>query len=671
MNLRARLILALFVTSVVPLSAVTFYSYSSSRQAFENAVEAEARFAAREMGQRMDTVTASLEQRMDQLWDVPMPPSTAGTDKPASLRDTDADEVEAPAELGALLGNAATFLERIEIVPTASPEPPVPPVPPRHVPPSRRDLHRKIIIDVSRWMKTKRAGSTPEQSMDVDPSAWVGTMQEVLAAGLDLGLKGAIAGIKQGAEELKRQVEEQRRDQRAVNARTEERRRAVRQRQLAFMVHRQGREVGQIQATLNMNRILAGVLSAPRRERGEIPFAIDSTGLHTQKASDAPVLEGLGVNRRQGAGVRRDADWLIVTRDDPSGVRFGIAHPLGESLQEIRRASVRSLSIGLLFITIALVGIVPLSNRMTRSLSSLTDGVRRIARGDFAARVPVKSSDEFGLLGRAFNQMAEDIAAHQKLMVDQERLKRELELCRQIQTEMLPRESLRLGLTEVKGVSIPAREVGGDFFNYFMMPGGEVALLVGDVSGKGVSAALLMANVQATLRARLPLEPDLAKLIAAVDSDIEQTTPRGVYFTLFVGILDSTTKVLRYLNAGHNPQFVLRASGGLERLASTGLPVGLFAGHGYTERQIALADDDLLFFYTDGAVEAENEAGEMFGAERLEQLLLREQASGIDTVLDCVETEIRAHRGNAEPFDDATMMALRVSASGSPEPEAV
>lgn len=667
MNLRTRLIVAFFITSVVPLSAVTFYSYSSSRQAFENAVEAEARFAAREMGQRMDTVTASLEQRMDQLWDVPMGPNTPDTKKPASLRDTDADEVEAPAELDALLGNAASFLERIEIVPTAPPAPPEPPAPPRQARPSRRDLHRKIVIDVSRWMKAKRPGSDVNRGADIDPSAWVGTMQEVLAAGLDLGLKGAIAGIKQGAEELKRQVEDRRRDQAATRARTEERQRAVRQRQLAFMVHRQGREVGQIQATLNMNRILAGVLSTPRRGRGEIPFAIDGTGLHTQNGGDAAVLQGLGVDRREGAGVRQAAEWLIVTRDDPSGVTFGIAHPLGESLQEIRRASVRSLAIGVLFITIALVGIVPLSNRMTRSLSALTNGVQRIARGDFSARVAAKSGDEFGLLGRAFNQMAEDIEAHQKLVVDQERLKRELELCRQIQTEMLPRESLRLGLTEVKGVSIPAREVGGDFFNYFVMPGGEVALLVGDVSGKGVSAALLMANVQATLRARLPLEPDLAKLIAAVDDDIEKTTPRGVYFTLFVGILDPTTKVLRYLNAGHNPQFVIRAAGGLERLASTGLPVGLFAGHGYTERQIALADDDLLFFYTDGAVEVENEAGEMFGAERLEQLLVREHASGIDAVLDRVEREIRAHRGNAEPFDDATIMALKVSPSHSPE----
>jgi len=104
--------------------------------------------------------------------------------------------------------------------------------------------------------------------------------------------------------------------------------------------------------------------------------------------------------------------------------------------------------------------------------------------------------------------MAAGLESHQKLVVEQERLHRELELCRRIQTEMLPRTRLRLGLAEIKGISIPAREVGGDFFNYFVLPDGSLALVVGDVSGKGVSAALLMANIQATLRARMPLEND-------------------------------------------------------------------------------------------------------------------------------------------------------------------
>jgi len=172
---------------------------------------------------------------------------------------------------------------------------------------------------------------------------------------------------------------------------------------------------------------------------------------------------------------------------------------VGESLREIRRAAMRNLSLGLVAIAFALVGIVPISHGMTRHLTSLNAGVHQLAAGNFQTRVPVRSRDEFGSLASAFNQMAADLEKHQALVIEQERLRRELELSRLIQTEMLPRAPLRLGTAEIKGISMPAREVGGDFFNYFALPDGRLALLVGDVSGKGVSAALLMANVQATL----------------------------------------------------------------------------------------------------------------------------------------------------------------------------
>ena len=116
----------------------------------------------------------------------------------------------------------------------------------------------------------------------------------------------------------------------------------------------------------------------------------------------------------------------------------------------------------------------------------------------------------------------------------------------------------------------------------------------------------------------------------------------------------------RYVNAGHHPQFVLRVDGGIVGLPSTGMPIGLLPGQGYVEQQIALNEGDLLFFYTDGAVETENEAGDMFGAERLEALLLEAHNDGVDAVLERAESAVRSFRGNAEPFDDATMMALRV-----------
>jgi sigma-B regulation protein RsbU (phosphoserine phosphatase) len=211
-------------------------------------------------------------------------------------------------------------------------------------------------------------------------------------------------------------------------------------------------------------------------------------------------------------------------------------------------------------------------------------------------------------------------------------------------------------------MSIPAREVGGDFFNYFALDNGHVALLVGDVSGKGVGAALLMANFQAALRTRLTLGHDLASIADAIDRDVAATAPRGLYTTLFVGIYDPNAKRLRYVNAGHNPQFALR-QGQLDRLVSTGTPIGLLPGRGYTQQEIQLASGDFLFFYTDGIVEAENEQGDQFSPERLEALLIETVTSapgGPDDVLQRVESAVRTFRGAAEPFDDATSMVVRI-----------
>jgi serine phosphatase RsbU (regulator of sigma subunit) len=434
-------------------------------------------------------------------------------------------------------------------------------------------------------------------------------------------------------------------------------------RRIEVAVKKHGKTVGTANAVMNLDRTLQPVLALARRDQGEIPFAIDQNGkVYTPDPIHRATLDRLQITAAAtsaaGGTPRRIDDWIVVARREPTGLVFGIARPIAESLREIRRTSWRNLSIGLAVIALACIGIVPISHRMTQHVSSLSAGVRQLAAGDFKTRVPVRSSDEFGALAAAFNTMAADLERNQALVVERERLRRELELSRLIQTEMLPRGPLRHGAAEIKGVSIPAREVGGDFFNYFALPDGRLALLVGDVSGKGVSAALLMANVQATLRARLPLETELARLAAGLDLEVDANTPGGVYLTLFLGILDVERGVLLYVNAGHNPQFLLRAGGGIQPLSSTGLPIALLPGHGYKESSVDIGKGDLLFFYTDGLVETENEAGDMFGAERLEALLEAEHAHGIDTVLERVERAIREFRGKAEPFDDATMMAL-------------
>jgi serine phosphatase RsbU (regulator of sigma subunit) len=434
---------------------------------------------------------------------------------------------------------------------------------------------------------------------------------------------------------------------------------------LGVVVEQNGQVVEQISAEINLPQLLATVFSTTRRDRGEVPFAIGKDGkIYTPTDADRKTIEGMNLPAppdKQTLVTVTKGDWIVVQTEDPSGsgLRLGIAKPVADLVGELRKTAARNASLGLGFIGLALVAIVPLSGRLTRNLSKLSEGVDRISHGDYSARVRLKTSDEVGRLATAFNQMAADVEEHQRAAVGQERVRRELELGRQIQHEMLPHEPLRLGLTEIKGVSVPALEVGGDFFNYFELSDHRVALLVGDVSGKGVGAALLMANIQASLRTRLALGQGLSAIAEAIDRDVDANSPGPVYATLFVGILDPATRRLQYVNAGHHPQYAI-CKQGLERMESTGMPVGLLSGHGYTAREVQLSAGDLLFFYTDGCVEASNLAGDMFGAEGLEALLTSGGPMSPEDVLLRVEQAVKAFRGAAEPFDDETMMAVRV-----------
>lgn len=686
MNLRARLILAFLALSVLPLTAVTLYSYRSSTDAMRLTAESEARMLAREMTGRMDAVTRDIGQRIEQIWKLPPPPATP---KPPS-----SDAQRAADSVGAALSEAAGLVDRLEFVASDTRTSPAP----AETPPGPRAGARpgspvllppppppgKVVIDVSKlsWNAGGAAQSAAaREEIYRQRAEALRFLQQLVAAGLKAGANETAKALGEEAALALKERSRARRESAAAAGPPPEALQQIRVtapswrgKALGLPVTRDGRVIGTVNATVKFDRVLGEVFSATRRGEGEIPFALDpGKAIHTPRATDQPRLSALGLSALAGTDqvLRRsgpDSDWIVVTRHDPSGTTFGIARPLGEPLRAIRNTAGRNLALGLSLIGLALVGIIPLSGRMTRNLHTLTAGAVEIARGNLQTRVPVRSRDEFGQLGVAFNQMAGELEAKQKALVAQERLQRELELCRQIQNEMLPRQPLLLDLAEVRGVSIPAREVGGDFFNYFVLDDDQLALLVGDVAGKGVGAALLMANIQATLRARLPLERDLAKLADALDREMEQNTPRSVFLTLFVGILDTRRRRLRYVNAGHNPQFVLRAGGGIEQLPSTGLPVGMFAGHGYEERSVEIADGDLLFFYTDGMVEVENEAGDLFDIERLEALLLAEHRDDIDTLLARAEAAVRAFRGTAEALDDATMMALRFGGARPAQP---
>jgi serine phosphatase RsbU (regulator of sigma subunit) len=674
MRLRNQLILAFVLLAVVPLGAITLYAYHSSTRALRRTVEAESARAAGEMESRVGAVTASLSSRIGGLEEIPFP--LAGKDPSTPPEDADPQMI---GRLLSTLGDAASFIEAFEFHPEpgsgapaaprqpgrraarAPKHPAIPPVSPAagkappiivHLPKIAGELAKDP--EVAPLIQAAMALIPPGEAAKIekDMMARLGEQGQVIARIVKEKIEASRATREAKVE--KAQIEEEQEQELHLKQ------------EFGCELKRDGERVGSLRARVSTDRLLRQVLSQTRRDQGEIPFARDGAGnLFTLDAADLDRVKELHLAAEPGTdGPKPDENWVVVTHaDDATGLTFGLARPVGESLGEIRRASARNLGAGLGLAAFALFGFLPLSRRMTQNLSDLTLGAERLAAGRLDTQVPVRSSDELGQLAQAFNRMAKELSANQERLVVQERLRKELELCRRIQAELLPKKALHYPFAEVEGLSIPAHELGGDFFNYFGLPGGEVALLMGDVSGKGVPAALLMANLQATLRARLPLESDLAAFADRLDHEVEASTPTEVYLTLFLSVLDPERRELRYVNAGHESPFLLRLDGRVERLEPTGRPIGLMPGGGYTERRVAIGAGDRLFLYTDGLVDAENEAGADFGAGRLETLLGRVIAGdggGPQALLERVERAYAEHRGAREAADDATLLVLRV-----------
>jgi serine phosphatase RsbU (regulator of sigma subunit) len=735
MKLRTQLILAFFLLAVVPLCAITLYAYHSSSRALHRAAEAESRRLAAEMERRMSVVTASLRNGLNLFESVPLPAVAAG--ETSAVRPSD------PVLIGRLLatlGDAAGYVDSFEFVPAPRSPRDAPVV--IHLP----DIVSEItsdpkvaaaLRDVMSQIPAARAGLGPGSGrVEGETERSLGEAARSIARVIERNLERAATGAPRagagngsaaappsatGPESAAGPAQDRESRAPAVVLKLKQ--------EFGCQIRRGSEPVGRLRARVSTEKLLRAVLSQTKREQGEIPFAIDSDGnLFTLDPADVPTLRRLASSVGSAAGGtaaaapasdrRPDDRWVVVTQADaPSGVEFGIARPVGESLEEIRRASVKNLGVGLGLVFLAFFGILPISRRMTHNLSDLTLGAEKLAAGRLDTQVPVRSRDEMGQLARAFNRMARELAANQQRLVEQERLRKELEMCRRIQSDLLPKSALESSFAEVHGLSIPAHELGGDFFNYFALPdrgvatgsgaeAGEasprgrvvapcsIALLVGDVSGKGVPAALLMANLQATLQARLPLERDLAAFADRLDHELETSTPAEVYVTLFLSVVDPVRRELRYINAGHESPIVLRRSGLLERLLPTGRPIGLLPGGGYVERALPLEPGDRLFLYTDGLTDAENESGESFGVDRLEALLakeaaapppiLRDSARGLPvsgetpadvppqasppTLLARIEQAHVQHRGSVHPADDATLLILRIRERSEPGP---
>jgi sigma-B regulation protein RsbU (phosphoserine phosphatase) len=243
--------------------------------------------------------------------------------------------------------------------------------------------------------------------------------------------------------------------------------------------------------------------------------------------------------------------------------------------------------------------------------------------------------------------------------LERERLEREMQLAAQIQQGILPRALPTIAGFEILGWTRPARHVGGDYWDVVPLPDGRFALLVADVSGKGVSAALLVSTLHSALRLLLARGESTGGMLRAVNQHLIDFSAANKFATLLLAALDVKSGEIAYVNAGHNPGVLLRAEGTIERLGATAVPLGLLPGPTYDENRLTLEHGDLLCLYSDGVTEANSPSEEEFGLERLEAALRGQLGATLPELRSMVEHELRDFVAGQPQGDDQTVVLLR------------
>jgi sigma-B regulation protein RsbU (phosphoserine phosphatase) len=306
---------------------------------------------------------------------------------------------------------------------------------------------------------------------------------------------------------------------------------------------------------------------------------------------------------------------------------------------------------------------ISMTRNITGAVHHLYEGTQRVMEGDFAHRIEVRGKDQLAELGVSFNRMTENLAHLLTVAKEKERLQSEIEIAREVQSQLYPRSAPQTKSLRLTAICRPARIVSGDYYDYECVGDSYVALAVGDVAGKGISAALLMATLQSSLRTQLSNgsgngRPSAARLVSQLNQYLYANTSPEKFTTLCLGLYDETDGSFSYTNGGNVPP-VLARGGAVQRLDVNGTVVGAFPNAEYGESRIALQPDDLLVFFTDGVTEPENEYGEMFGEERFLDLLARTAHLGEDEIVRTVIESVREWTGSDELQDDMTLLLAR------------
>jgi len=273
-------------------------------------------------------------------------------------------------------------------------------------------------------------------------------------------------------------------------------------------------------------------------------------------------------------------------------------------------------------------------------------------------------SNSFALVG--FDEVSREVEAQRRWLAAkleaERRAAQELEIAKQVQARLFPQELPALRTLEYCGSCIQARQVGGDYYDFLSLGRGRLGLVLGDIAGKGIAGALLMANLQANLRSQCAIALDRPELfLRSVNQLFYRNTVDSAYATLFFAEYDDQTGRLRYANCGHLPALLLRRDGSLERLDSTCTVLGLFQAWDCAIDERLLLPGDTLALYTDGVTEAFNEAEEEFGEQRLIAALRRHRQESPQAMVQSIVDEVQRFSPQ-EQYDDITMIVARCRA---------
>jgi sigma-B regulation protein RsbU (phosphoserine phosphatase) len=308
-----------------------------------------------------------------------------------------------------------------------------------------------------------------------------------------------------------------------------------------------------------------------------------------------------------------------------------------------------------------------LTRSMTRAVDILYDATERVKAGDFSYRIGVKPHDQLTSLGEAFDSMT---ASVQRLLIESQermRLQNELAIAEEVQRQLFPQTLPKVPGLELYGACKAARSVSGDYYDFFPVDENRLALVLGDVSGKGISAALLMAAIQSALRAQFydgagqspkPASFSTAEVVERLNRQLYANTPLEKYVTFFFAAYNAQSRKLSYANGGHLPPVLFRQSR-IERLRAGGTVVGLFPFSSYEEGDVRLEAGDLLMAFTDGMTEPENIYGEEFGESRVIEVARRALSAPLEILAEEIYRSVNDWTGSPELQDDMTLLVAK------------